>query len=843
MKKVLTIGFLMLSYLVFGQTTAIPDPNFEAQLVALGYDSNGVNGNILNSDAALVTSIVTNRNDITNFDGLQAFRNVVTLNLGQNQFTTLPLNNLTALEELVFDLNQVLASLDVSNNRNLRVLDIRSIATVNTTSITDLDLSANTQLEYIHIFNFQDLDNIIFPRTKTLTYLTVFSNFDLVADTSFYDNLEVLDLGVPAGKIITLTLPTIKTSLRSINILAGQVRDFRGLAAFINLERIQLFTTTEFIEFPVTETLTRIQIAGHFISTPVSLDGIPQLEFLDIRSNGLPTPFELDISTNAELETLVLNNNKMVALNLEGNPKLRLLRIGENNIEELDLSKNPAIVTVSAFKNLINNIDLRNNANLLGLDLAENRLESIDVTENRMLQNFNISKNLLAGDGPDITQNVELLNLNMANNKITSLDITACLKLINVDLSFNELSGNNILEQIVQNYQRAGRSLGPETYLLNDNLLSNAMPDFTSIVDGNTRNFSISIHNNSFHFGDLEARHQQYVGFTNTPRGGGTIFELYSYAGQSKVNVREVITTIAGQAVTMSTVVRGSQNHYRWFRDGIEIPDAADSPEYTIPSPQACESGIYYVEITSDLVPFENSNAPGTNGKNLVLQRNDIVLGANGEPTCAILISPLNKAIDIPINTGIEWESESGACGFILSVGSSPGATDILNQEDVGNVSGYNFENNLPSDTEIFVTITPYFANGALEGCREESFTTNSESTVPECSVLTQPLDGSVGINVDTNINWSVASGASGYRVRIGTTSGGSDLANANVDDGSTLYDPPVDFVLNTEVFVTITPYNGEGDAIGCAESSFIISEADEIPQCTTLSSSLESSR
>ena len=92
---------LLLFKISFGQTTSIPDANFEAQLVALGYDTNGPNGNILNSDALAVTSLITTRNDITNFDGLQAFRNVINLNLGQNQFTTLPLDNLLILEELV----------------------------------------------------------------------------------------------------------------------------------------------------------------------------------------------------------------------------------------------------------------------------------------------------------------------------------------------------------------------------------------------------------------------------------------------------------------------------------------------------------------------------------------------------------------------------------------------------------------------------------------------------------------------------------------------------------------------------------------------------------------------
>jgi len=836
MNKLLFSTALLLCNLGLGQTTPIPDPNFEAQLIALGYDSNGQNGNILNTDAASVTTLITNRNDIISFDGLQAFPNITRLYLGQNQFTTLPLENLTALEELNFDKNEVLASLNLTKNVNLKRLDIQSIQGVNRTSITALDLTANVRLEYIRINNFQDLSSIELPQTKTLLELYLYSNFDLVGDMSFYDNLETLFLGVLNGKVITMTLPTIKTNLKSIRILNGNVRDFRGLAAFINLEKILLFTSTEFIEFPSSNTLAEIQISPHYISTPLIFKDVPNLKVLFIGSLLLPISFSIDLTSNAELETLILQNTRLTNLNLEGNPILRRLDVKENNLNELDLSKNPELESVIADKNLIDQVDLRASLTLTNLNLSNNRLKNIDVSENKALVTFNISKNLLAGVGPNLTENRELVNLNMANNKISSLDITECLKLKNVDLSFNALSGNSILEQIVQNYQTSGRFLGEESYLLNDNFLSNSMPDFTSIVNASTKNFNISIHNNSFHFGDLEQRHQQYVDYTNTPRDDGNIFNTYSYAGQSKVNIREVITTIAGEPITLSTVVRGSQNHYKWFKDGIEISGAADAPTYTIPNPEACESGIYYAEITSDLLPFENMNSPGIDGKNLVLQRNDLVLGANGAPTCATLVNPLNKAIDVPINAGIEWESESGACGFLLSVGSAPGAADILDAEDVGNVLGYNFQNNLPPDSEIFVTITPYFEDGPLQGCKEESFTTNSEATLPECSVLTQPLNGSVGVNEDTNINWSVASGAEGYRIKIGTTSGGSDLANANVDGGTTSFNPAIDFLLNSEIFVTITPFNSEGDAIGCAENSFIISEAGEIPSCTSLS-------
>ena len=58
----ISLWWLLLAYMIpfisYAQTTAIPDTAFEAKLVQLGIDSDGlINGQILNSDAAGVTDL------------------------------------------------------------------------------------------------------------------------------------------------------------------------------------------------------------------------------------------------------------------------------------------------------------------------------------------------------------------------------------------------------------------------------------------------------------------------------------------------------------------------------------------------------------------------------------------------------------------------------------------------------------------------------------------------------------------------------------------------------------------------------------------------------------------
>ena len=69
-KKLLPYLSLLFVCTIAAQTTPIPDPNFEQQLIDLGIDTNPVLDNsILDSDAAAITMLAIARNDITDFTG------------------------------------------------------------------------------------------------------------------------------------------------------------------------------------------------------------------------------------------------------------------------------------------------------------------------------------------------------------------------------------------------------------------------------------------------------------------------------------------------------------------------------------------------------------------------------------------------------------------------------------------------------------------------------------------------------------------------------------------------------------------------------------------------------
>jgi hypothetical protein len=103
-----------------------------------------------------------------------------------------------------------------------------------------------------------------------------------------------------------------------------------------------------------------------------------------------------------------------------------------------------------------------------------------------------------------------------------------------------------------------------------------------------------------------------------------------------------------------------------------------------------------------------------------------------------------------------------------------------------------------------------------------DTFVIDSAPTAPpSCTTITSPTSGANGVNPDGILNWNVISAATGYKVRVGTSPGGSDIVN-NVDAGNVLtYNITGNLNPNTMYYATVIPYNAIGDATGCAEISF----------------------
>ena len=131
MKKIV---FIVIT-IVFGgsltaQITLIPDERFEEALIDLGIDSDGVvNGQVLTADVENLTFLNVDGEAIADLTGIEDF---------------------VSLEHLRADFNDI-QELNVSTLINLKILECGQCF------LTELDLSNNTQLEFLYLENEGDV--------------------------------------------------------------------------------------------------------------------------------------------------------------------------------------------------------------------------------------------------------------------------------------------------------------------------------------------------------------------------------------------------------------------------------------------------------------------------------------------------------------------------------------------------------------------------------------------------------------------------------------------------------------------------------------------------------------
>ena len=220
----------------------------------------------------------------------------------------------------------------------------------------------------------------------------------------------------------------------------------------------------------------------------------------------------LDASHNAELQTLICNNNAIASLNVSGNKDLIGLYCLGNALTTLDVSKNMKLANLYCYENSLTTLDIGNNTELAFLDCRSNKLTSLDVSKNKKLKTLDCRANKLTAI--DVSNNTELESFHCSENALSTLDLSH-----NSELNSLYCYGNNFTTAALDDIYCSLPNRGGQAIIgLIQPLLNASSPDKDKVLatNGNnaaTKNWALTYYEND----------AEITGFTGTHQcGGGT---------------------------------------------------------------------------------------------------------------------------------------------------------------------------------------------------------------------------------------------------------------------------------------------------------------------------------
>ncbi|MBF6609839.1 MAG: fibronectin type III domain-containing protein, partial [Chryseobacterium sp.] len=264
--------------------------------------------------------------------------------------------------------------------------------------------------------------------------------------------------------------------------------------------------------------------------------------------------------------------------------------------------------------------------------------------------------------------------------------------------------------------------------------------------------------------------------------------------------------------------------------DNLVVAVLEDTPDYTASSNRfytysgVTNSTLYYRSDTT--VP--NPASPPTGTRSPTKSRIGIMGLIPLPPACPSLTAPSAGSTTVSATPSFTWSAASGAAGYKISLGTAPGGTDIMNAVDVGNVTTYQYITGLMYGTQYYLTVSAYNVSGDSTGCTERTFTVTT--TVP-CPTVTAPFTSQTGVSVTPTFTWSAVPYATDYIISIGTTSGGTDILNAQSVGNVTSYTYSGTPALapNTQYYYNIRAASGTYLSGTCSNRNFTT-------QCPTVS-------
>ena len=438
---------------IYCRYTQIPDTNFEARLEALGYDDISGDGQVPTALIEVVTTLDASNKSILDFTGIEDFVGLTSLNVGNNNATSIDVSNLVLLEYLRLD-GMKLTAIDLTQNIALTELraafnfDIPSIdisknilldtLVLGNNSFTEIDLSQNTALEILRMSN-NDLVTLDLSNNTALEEVDLSNNKLTFLNIKNGNNTKiyVLDFNIENNGSLSCVLvdnvgysnsnwffKDSTTSYSNTYCRYTAIPDANFEAA---LEALGYDNTSGDGQVPTAliEEIVTLDVSNQNIADLTGIEDFLALKNLDCSYNSIGY---LDLSNNLNIEEIECQFNGMSSLDITGLTNLDTIAGYNNSFTSFDFSTHLQLKIVSLFENSIEELDLSNNSALTYLRIDNNNLKSLSV-KNGNNTNINNSSFRISSN-PNLTC-IQVDDSTWSTTNWTNIDDTA---------SFNDIS-------------------------------------------------------------------------------------------------------------------------------------------------------------------------------------------------------------------------------------------------------------------------------------------------------------------------------------------------------------------------------------------------------------------
>ncbi|WP_298513471.1 hypothetical protein [uncultured Kordia sp.] len=447
--------------------TAVPDPNFEAQLSS--FDDIPDDGQVPTALIATRTALSVTNDNISDLTGIEGFTALRTLRATNNSIATLDLSSNTALRTVIVN-NNSLTSINVNGLTSLEELNLEN------NSLLAIDLSTNTSLRSLLVNNCGNLQSITFGNNSFLNTIEA-ENAGLTSlNTSSLTQLQnlslsntsLLSLDVSSNASIR-ALAISNTPIEFLNIQNGNNTDVNNFDATNNANlfcvlvddiaystanwtavdaQVNFVNTSCYTQIPDTNFEAALGALGY---DGISADGqvltaaIDSITSLDVINKSISDLSGIEDFTS--LQTLNISDNSITSIDLSNLTQLVHLYADNNQLTALDLSSNSLLESLHADNNSLTSLNTDNISQLTELSVSDNSLSNFVPTMLGNLQILDISGNSISQ--LNLSNNAYLEDLNAQNNQLESIDLIANTALSSIQLDNNSLTdatfknGNN----------------------------------------------------------------------------------------------------------------------------------------------------------------------------------------------------------------------------------------------------------------------------------------------------------------------------------------------------------------------------------------------------------------